>query len=123
MSKRASKLSDAQIRKAIAPRALPVYSEEDLETRERLVEIGAQSKLACRKGGRSNRRSSDLRRKRLIMIPDVYRNLSPSLKKTPTGARTIAHITDRLAKLGVQISTNTVRRDIVEIGTNNLRKL
>jgi len=125
MRKPVAKPSDTQIRKATAPRALPVYSEDELETREWLVERGAQGELARRKGGRAKRPSSDLCRiRRTILIPDIYEHLGPSLKKTPTGVKTIARVQDRLKEVfGVHVARETVKRDITAITTGKLRKL
>jgi hypothetical protein len=115
--------SDAQIRKAVAPRALPVYSQEELEIRDALTEEGARQLLSRRAGGRSNSQGvrAGVRRQ---LITELYRDLSPCLKRTPTGARTITRITEILAvKYGWNVSSDTVLKDVKEIGTACLRGL
>lgn len=114
--------SDAQLRKATAPRALPYYDDEDRKVRDDLVEEGTQQVTARRRGGQTRRSASVRAEIRRIVLAGNYRCvISPRLQKYPTGAATIARLRDFLARCGFDVDEGTVRRDVQRIGTGNLR--
>jgi hypothetical protein len=115
--------SDEEIRRAIVRRAIPNYTKEELKVLRDLAEVGATHILARRAGGQKRRTPAVLADIRRILVKLVYRDLAPGLQKTPTGARTIARIRDVLAEEHtIDVSEDTIRRDIREIGTSSLRK-
>jgi hypothetical protein len=114
--------SDEEIRKAIARRALPIYTKKDLKVLSDLAEVGAIHILARRAGGQKRRTPAVLGDIRRILVKLVYRGLAPSLQKTPTGVRTRARIRDILAREhNIDASEDTILKDIQKIGSSSLR--
>jgi hypothetical protein len=114
--------SDDQIRKALAPRALPVFDDEDLQVRQALAEEGARHVLARRKGGRKPRDQQVRGEIRRILIMELYRSLKPSLRRRPMGTTTITRVRDLLAeKYGFNVSPDTILKDVKKIGSERLR--
>jgi len=114
--------SDAQIRNALAPRALPIYDDEEQKIRDDLITEGARHLLARRKGGRKPRDQQLRGEIRRILIMDVYRSLKPYLRRKPTGTATITRVRDLLAeKYGFSVSSDTIVKDVKKIGSEKLR--
>jgi hypothetical protein len=112
-----------EIMAATAPRALPVYSDREIEIREALIMLGRDTALACSRGGRE-RPTIYKAAVRLILIEDLFSKLSPAFKRTPTGTGTVNRLHKELAaQFRINVSTDTLIRDIKKIGTDKLRKL
>jgi hypothetical protein len=59
----------------------------------------------------------------LILIEDLFEKRAPGFKKTPTGVRTVNHIQKKLAaQFNINVSVDTLIRDIKKIGTAKLRR-
>lgn len=115
--------SDVQIQKALARRALPYYSDEELAILRDLAVVGAAHIRARRAGGQKPKSSAARGIIRRILIEAIYPGLSSRLRKTPTGAATIARICDLLSeKYGFAASEETVLKDVRKIGTRKLRR-
>jgi hypothetical protein len=112
-----------EIMAATAPRALPVYSDREMEIREALLTLGRDTALARSRGGRE--RAIVWKSKvRPILIENLFSSLPPVFKKTPTSTRTVGRLREQLsAQFQINISTETLIRDIKKIGTGKLRKL
>lgn len=125
MTKRTPKplYSIPQLLKATATRALPVYTEEEKKIREYLIALGLKTALERSRGGRE--RAPVYKAKvRLILIESLYSGLPSTLKKTPTGTKTIACLSERLkTQFNIHISIDALVRDVKKIGTANLRSL
>jgi hypothetical protein len=124
MTARRSKFpwSDAQIRRVFARRALPVYTAEELKILLDLAAVGADHILARRTGGRQPRDTVTRGEIRRHLIIESYPRLKAGLRKTPTGVRTIGKLRDILAEeYGFDVSEDTIRKDIMKIGTDSLR--
>jgi hypothetical protein len=125
MSRRSPKFpfSEAQVEKATAPRALPVYDTEDFQVREALIAVGKASINSCRAGGRKPRDQTVRREIRRMLIKGLYPDLPAHLKKSPTGAATLHRICEILAeRYGWHAAYDTVRKDVTKIGSRTLRR-
>ncbi len=123
MAKRRAKYpwSDAQIRRAQAPRALPIYDDEEEKVRDDLLAEGARHLLARREGGRKPRPEQARREIRRLALEGVYAALPKLLREKPTGQTTIAKARDLLSRCGFNVSEETVLKDVKKIGTAKLR--
>jgi hypothetical protein len=113
--------SNDQIQKAIAPRALPIYTEEELKVREALISEGAQHVMARRKGGQTDRGPAKGAAARQAAIVEIYRDLPLPLRKQPWGNKTLAAVEDGLRCRGHHASVETIRRDLKTLGAQRLK--
>jgi hypothetical protein len=115
--------SDAQIRRAIRRRALPIYTEEELKVLRDLAIVGAEHISGRRAGGQKPKDSSVRAAIRRILIEEGYSDLPSNLRKTPTGVETIGALRDILAeKYGFNYSEDTIVKDIKKIKPSVLRR-
>jgi hypothetical protein len=143
MTARRSKLrwSDGQIRKALAPRALPAYTDEELEILRDLAAIGWDYTLARREGGRTPRQPGACAAIRRILVTAIFdgsfppkdddlddalparlrETLSLSRRKNPTSPETLRRVCNILRQCGFTASPATVLKDVRKIGTRKLR--
>ena len=114
--------SDDQIARALKPRALPIYTDDEIRTREDLMIAGMHSVSARRRGGRTSR-APEARGyiRRIVIEGAAFPSLSKALQRTPNGANTLKRISEFLAKCGFSVSQETIRRDLKLIGTHKLR--
>jgi hypothetical protein len=115
--------SEEKILEALRPRALPIYTEEEAEIREALILAGAGHILGRRKGGLTDRSQAIAAACRQATIVAIYKTLTRSLSKTPTGTRTIAELDRQLQQNACAVSTETIKRDLKALGTGALRSL
>jgi hypothetical protein len=114
--------SDEQIAKASKPRALPIYTDDEIRTREDLMIAGMHAVNAHRRGGRTRRIPEVRAEIRRMIIEDVaYPQLSKARQRTPNGENTLKCISEFLAKCDFNVSHETIRRDLKLIGTQRLR--
>jgi hypothetical protein len=118
--------SDDQIRKALARRALAVYTNEELEILRDLAVVGWNQISARRAGGRIKRQPAARAEIRRILVSAIFDGsfspgLPPRLRKTPTAPPTLKKVCQILRQCGFIVSEATVLKDVKKIGTRKLR--
>jgi hypothetical protein len=118
--------SDDQIRKALAKRALPYYTNEELEILRDLADVAWNQILARRRGGRTKRQPAVRGEIRRIVVSAIFDgsftpSLPPRFRKTPTAPPTLRKVSEILKRCGLTASEATVLKDVRKIGTRKLR--
>jgi len=115
--------SDAQIEKATRRKALPIYSEEELEVREALIYHGANLTMGLRMRNRKPRKSDKVILRTQALF-EICRGLPPTLQKHWTGKNTVAMIRERLiAKLKLADTDDTLPEDVIISDLKKIRVL
>jgi len=116
--------SDTQIRNATKLRALPIYSEENLEVREALISHGASLIMGLRTRNRKPRKKSDKVILRTQAIFKICRGLPPLFQKHWTGKDTVQMIRDRLIQeLKLPDKDTTLQEDLIVSDLKKIRVL
>lgn len=116
--------SGTQIQKATRRRALPIYTEEDLEVREALIYHGANLTMGLRTRNRKPRKKSDKVILRTQALFEICRGLPPARQKHWTGKDTVQMIRERLiAKLKLADTDDTLPEDVIISDLKKIRVL
>ena len=122
MQKRQFPYSSEQIARATAPRAPPIYTEEEETIREALLHQAAQQRLDRIKGGQTDRGPAKKAAVRQGLIVEIYRDISLSGKMHATNPDILTSIIAGLKSRGINASEDTIKYDLKILGATRLRK-
>jgi len=114
--------SAEQIKRATAPRSLPIYTEEEETIRQTLLRRGAKQTLDRIKGGQTDRGPAKRAAVRQGLIVEIYRGISPAGKVPPTSPNCLTSIIAGLESRGIHASEDTIKYDLKILGAARLRK-
>ena len=116
-------LSDEQIIEATRPRALPIYTEEELKVREQLIELAARTLLSRRNGAQKPRDQTERVQRRRALIVGEYWHLPQNQRRPPSDPHMIENLREILRRQhNLNVSFSTIERDLRKIGIRNLTK-
>jgi hypothetical protein len=119
--RRSVQLSEEEILRAIRPRALPIFSEDELKVLEELAQIGARTIFSRRGGAQKRRKQSEDVFKRQAILAAEYWHLPVTRRRPLSDPRMIEDLRDILRQThNIHVSSATVERDVKAIGIKTL---